>query len=63
MEKLAIRSNGYPHVFDHARLTYDNDDRARHRLTSGIQNVGHEPEVDTGSGNHFRNCSISGTLA
>ncbi len=30
-------SNGYPHIFDHARLRYDTADMARHRPISGTQ--------------------------
>ena len=33
-------SIGYPHIFDHARLTADAADIARRRPTTGIQNGG-----------------------
>jgi hypothetical protein len=32
-------SNGYPHMFDHARLKYVIADTARHRPISGTGNV------------------------
>ena len=42
--------NGYPHIFDHARLTHDTDDRARRRESKMSAT---KPEVETGSGNNF----------
>jgi len=41
-------SNGYLHIFDHARFSYDTANIARYRPTSGTQNDGHQ----TGSGKY-----------
>ena len=52
-------SNGYPHIFDHARLRYDPADTVRHRPTPETQMSATKPEVETGSGNNFERKQIA----
>jgi hypothetical protein len=46
-------SNGYPHIFDHARPENYTADIVRHGPTSEAQTSATKPELETGSGNNF----------